>query len=132
MTVARLVDVLRQSFPELEGTAEQGFWRASVDGFEVYVMADVDGDRLRIMVPVAEADRTDSDLLWVLLVANYDLSVDARYAVQDDVVWCTFLHRLSWMSDVEVTSALTSVLTLAKNTGTTFSSREVIDGVTRS
>jgi hypothetical protein len=132
MTIARLVDVLRRSFPDLQGDVAEGFWRARADGFDLYVMADIDQDRLRIMVPVAEAERGDSDLLWVLLVANYDLALDARYAVQDDVVWCTFLHRLSWLSEYEVDHALASVLTLAKNTGTTFSNREPVDDVTRS
>ena len=79
------------------------------------------------MVPVAEVTPSDTGLLWVLLVANYDHSLDARYAVHDGIVWCTYLHRLSWMSEHQVDHALASVLTLARNTGTTFSTRELID-----
>ncbi len=127
MTTAKLLAQLRRMFPELQ--VEPGYWTAQVDELEVYVVADEHEDRLRILVPVARADRFDADLLWVLLLANFQLALDARYAVQDGLVWCVFVHRLSWLTEVEVENALCNVLSLARNTGSSFSSSDlVLDG----
>ena len=126
---ARLEALLHRAFSNLKG--EPGFWTAQLeDDLDIYVMTDEVQDRIRILIPVAEAERTDRDLLWVLLVANYELAVDARYAIHDGLVWCTFAHRLSWLTEAELDNALANVITLAKNTGTTFSSSDLMIGGT--
>ena len=121
MSGARLEALLRRSFPDLEVCSTH--WLAPVDdGVDLYIVVNEYEDRVRIMIPVAQADRRDADLMWVLLVANYDLARDAKYAIHDGVVWCTFLHQLSWLTGDELDNALCNVITLARNTGTTFSS----------
>ncbi|MHC5004301.1 MAG: hypothetical protein ACYTJ0_14395 [Planctomycetota bacterium] len=129
MNNTRLAGLLRRRYPHVEGA--DGLWRVALEGsepeLELYVLTDVEEDRIRIMIPVAQADRTDNDLLWVLLLANYDLALDAKYAVQDGVVWCLFLHRLSWLTEAELQNALDHVVTLARNTGSTFSSIDLVE-----
>lgn len=120
MNNARLEALLRESFANLCG--EDGMWSAAVDDLELFVLSDEQEDRVRIMIPVAQAERADRDLMYVLLHANYNLARDAKYAIHDGLVWCTFLHRLSWLTAPELDSALRSVITLARNTGSTFSS----------
>ena len=124
MNDARIETLLRRMFPDLEG--EPGIWRAPVDDFDLFITTDEDQDRIRIMIPVARAERADNDLLWVLLVANYDLAADARYAIHHDLVWCTFQQRLSWFTEPELHNAVNSVITLARNTGSTFSSTDLV------
>jgi hypothetical protein len=122
MNNERLEELLRNALPDLDG--QDGRWHAPVGDLELFVESDEEHDRLRIMVPVAQADRTDNDLLWVLLLANYSLAVGARYAVHDGLVWCVFLHRLSWITEPELSGSLASVVSLAKNTGGTFSTTD--------
>jgi hypothetical protein len=128
MNNGRLAALLRRRYSQVEG--DDGLWRVplpSRDDLDMYVLTDVEQDRIRIMIPVAQADRADNDLLWVLLLANYDLALDAKYAIQDGVVWCIFLHRLSWLTEAELHNALDHVVTLARNTGSTFSSSDLVE-----
>ena len=92
----RLAVLLHQALPHLEG--EAGFWGARIDeDLDIYVLTDELEDRIRIQIPVAEARRDDNDLLWVLLLANFELAQDAKYAVHEGVVWCK-LKIETWMT----------------------------------
>ncbi|MCP3906260.1 MAG: hypothetical protein GY715_21765 [Planctomycetes bacterium] len=126
MNCTRLELLLRRSLPGLTGAA--GGWRAEVDGTLVYVIADETHDRMRLMVPVTEVDLDDPELLWTLLCANFDRALDATYAVHDGLLWTVFVHRLSWLTEAELNDALAQVLTLARNTGTSFSSSDLVFG----
>ncbi|MHC5028226.1 MAG: hypothetical protein ACYTGR_15850 [Planctomycetota bacterium] len=122
---AQLDVLLRRLLPDVQG--EPGRWAARIDSdIEVYIVADEVGDRMRIMVPVARVDRSEVDLLWVLLLANYDRALDAKYAVYENLVWATWSRRLSWSDAVEVEAAITDVICLARNTGSTFATGDVV------
>ncbi len=123
MSCSSLGRVVREHLPAAEG--EAGVWRADVDGIEVYVLADEGADRVRVMSPVVRADRDDHELLLVLLSANFDRALDAHYAVQNGVAWCLFVHTLSGLTSEGLGKAIKAVLTLARNTGTTFASGDV-------
>ena len=118
MSCARLGKELLKHLPQVTG--ERGVWHAKVNDLDVFVMADDDADRVRVMTPVARADPGDHDLLLVLLSANFDRALDAHYAVHAGVVWCLFVHRLSDLTAEQVGTSIEAVLTLARNTGTSF------------
>ena len=124
MNNALLGALLGDRLGDLAG--EPGQWQARIDDWTVYIFADEQHDRVRIMVPVAEIGPRDVELLMVALSANFDRALDAKYAMKDGILWATFLHRLSWVTDEEVEDAIEQVLTLAQNTGTTFTSTELV------
>ena len=62
-------------------------------------MTDELDDRMRIMIPVITLDPDDHDLMLTLLSANFDRAMDAKYAVHEDMVWSSFLHRLSRLTE---------------------------------
>lgn len=126
MNNALLGALLDDRLTALEG--EPGQWQARIDDWTLYVFADEDHDRVRIMVPVAEIGPRDVELLMVALSANFDRALDAKYAMKDGILWATFLHRLSWVTEEELDDAIEQVLTLAQNTGTTFTSTELVFG----
>ena len=126
MNNALLGALLDDRLTALEG--EPGQWQARIDDWTLYVFADEDHDRVRIMVPVAEIGPRDVELLMVALSANFDRALDAKYAMKDGILWATFLHRLSWVTEEELDDAIDQVLTLAQNTGTTFTSTELVFG----
>ncbi len=126
MNNALLGALLDDRLTALEG--EPGQWQARIDEWTLYVFADEHHDRVRIMVPVAEIGPRDVELLMVALSANFDRALEAKYAMKDGILWATFLHRLSWVTEEELDDAIDQVLTLAQNTGTTFTSTELVFG----
>lgn len=123
MSCAQLARELHALLPTMQGG--DGAWTARVDGVDVYVLADEAAGRVRIMSPVARADRDDHELHLVLLSANFDRALEAHYSVHEGVVWCLFVHALGDLSVTELRRAVRGVVALAQNTGSTFASGEI-------
>ena len=126
MNNAVLGSLLKEKLPSLHG--RPGMWQATVDSLTLYVITDETHDRMRIMAPVTEAAEDDAGLLWTLLSANFDRALDAKYAINDGVVWSTFLHRLSWLTEPALDNALEQVITLARTTGSSYTSSDLFFG----
>lgn len=89
------------------------------------VMTDERANRMRVMMPIQAFDSSKAeDLKTALIVlhANYDRALDARYAVSEGILWSAFLHPLSSLTEQDLASAIEQVRTLRKNTGTSYSS----------
>ena len=56
-------------------------WSFEYGGRDFYVMTDENHNRMRAMMPVAQADSLSPDDLRTLLEANFDRALDARYAL---------------------------------------------------
>jgi len=106
-------------------TGPPGAIQSIVEGFRLYCISDPENDRMRIIAPIARASSLDPRLLAVMLQANFEATLDARYAVSEDVVFATFLHPISSLSPELVRSATSQVISLATTFGTTFSSGAV-------
>lgn len=118
--------LLEQRLPDL--VSKPGMWQSSIDDLTLYVFADELHDRMRIMIPVAEIEPHDRDLMRVLLLANFDRVLDARYAINDGLVFSMFPHQLSLLTKPILDNALENVIALAQNTGSTFASSDLIFG----
>ena len=70
-TVSRLRDRLLE---EKEGS--DGFWTGQRDGVTLYVVADEEHDRMRIMAPIGEMRKADPGFMSILLQANFDRALD--------------------------------------------------------
>ncbi|MEM1070847.1 MAG: hypothetical protein AAGI63_18220 [Planctomycetota bacterium] len=121
-----LRELLREHADELDG--EDGFWHVRFMDRTLTVLTDESHDRMRIITPVIEASEVDLELAIVLLHANFDRALDARYALSGDYLWSAFIHPLSPMNGRLLLSALRQVATLTENFGTTFSSGELTFG----
>jgi hypothetical protein len=126
MTTDQLDKLLRSRFNELETGKDQ--WRLEVGGTRVHVLADPDSDRLRVMAPVAAVDRSDADAFRRLLEANYGNTLDARYAIDNDILWALFLAPLATVPEYMVDAAISQVVELARTTGSSFSASPVALG----
>jgi len=105
-----------------------GFWKFELAETLVFVITDESHNRMRIMTPVSDMDMISSDELKILLNANYDRALDARYCINDDVLWSAFLHPLQELKDHQFLDALNQVVTLSKNFGSTYTSSDLIFG----
>lgn len=97
----------------------------------VVILTDERADRMRIMMPIRPFDPEqveDLRLALIALHANYDRALDARYALQDGVLWSVFIHPLGSLTSDDFANALRQVQTLRKSTGTTYSSGDLLFG----
>lgn len=110
------IDEAAQAAPT--GTA----WSFNVEGRNVTVVTDPRADRMRIMTAIAPQSILTPELTTRLMQANFDSALDARYAIARDIVWGTFIHPLTALSDEEFLSGLGQVVNIAVTFGTTFQS----------
>ena len=107
---------------------QPGFWKFEFSGSLVLVITDESHNRMRIMTPVFDVDTIPTDTFRVLLSANFDRALDARYCINDNVLWSAFLHPLRELEDHQFLNALKQVVTLSNNYGTTYTSSDLVYG----
>jgi len=107
---------------------ETNVWQFKLGARQVIVITDPVAERMRIMVPIGDADLLDQDLLKRLMQANFDSALDARYAIAQDVLWGTFIHPLTSLDEKGFASGLAQAIAVADNFGGSFSSGAVVFG----
>ncbi len=116
--------LLESYLQDFEG--QPGFWRGTRHEVPVFVFSDDEHDRMRLMSPIGLFEELDADLLHVLLQANYDRALDARYAMRGNELWSVVVHPLATLATDDLPSLFDQVVTLAKNTGSSFASTELV------
>jgi hypothetical protein len=127
MTLGTLGQLLDRLLDEKEGS--EGFWHGQRDGVTIYVVADEEHDRMRIMSPIGEMRKADAGFLSILLQANFDRALDAKYALRKREVWSVFMHPMSTLVPDDLGTFIDQVSRLVKNTGTTYASSDLVFGV---
>ncbi len=124
MTTQAMGKLLDSYLTDLEG--QPGFWRGVRNEVPVFVFSDDEHDRMRIMSPIGVVEELEPDLLHVLLQANYDRALDARYAMRNNELWSVVVHPLATLATDDLPAMFDQVTTLVKNTGSTFASTELV------
>jgi hypothetical protein len=124
MTTQAMGKLLDSYLSELEG--QPGFWRGVRNEVPVFVFSDDEHDRMRIMAPIGVVEELEPDLLHVLLQANYDRALDARYAMRGNELWSVVVHPLATLATDDLPAMFDQVTLLVKNTGSTFASTELV------
>ena len=106
-----------------------GFWRGNRGEVPIYVLCDEEHNRLRLMAPIGELKELDPDFLALLLRANFDRALDAKFSLRGDELWSLFVHPLSTLVSDDLGLFLDQVVTLVKNTGTTYASTDLVFGL---
>ena len=126
MNNQRLDELLRGFTDIVEG--ELGFWRVTYEGRDLLVITDESHNRMRVMTPAIEAENLQPDDYQVVLAANFDRALDAKYALSGEYLWSVFTHPLAELTDDQLIDAVKQVKTLADNYGTTYSSSDLVFG----
>jgi hypothetical protein len=129
MTTSAIGKLLDSYLTELEG--EDGFWRGMREDIQVFVLSDDSHDRMRIMAPIGELKDLESKVLQLLLQANYDRALDAKYAMRGKEVWSVSVHPLATLAPDDFASFLDQVVRLVKNTGSSYASSDLVFGAGR-
>jgi hypothetical protein len=107
---------------------EANIWEFQLGKHQVIVITDPVAERMRIMVPVANATALDEAMLTRLMQANFDSALDARYAIANDILWGTFIHPLLSLDEKGFVSGLAQAIAVADNFGGSYSSGAVVFG----
>ena len=126
MTPERLGELIQRIDEDAE-TMGTG-WIFRVQDIQVQLVFDANADRMRMIIPVDQAENLDVGSLERLMQANYDSALDARYAIGRGVVWATFIHPLRSLDDEEFLSGMGQTVNLAITYGTTYSSGALVFG----
>lgn len=124
MSVERMVALVTMIDPEAE--VGPGSIFLSLDDVPVTIVYDAGANRMRALVPIASADTMDEGQMLRLLQANFDTTLDARYAIAQGRVWSVFVHPLAELQARQFMSGLAQTVALAHSYGTTFASTEMI------
>ena len=119
MNNARLGELLRQLDPELGGGP--GNWVIRFQDTPAQVVTDERADRMRIMMPVADATALDREALYRMMQANFESALDARYAIANGLVWVAFIHPLSPLTPGQLSLALAQTYNAAFTYGGAYS-----------
>jgi hypothetical protein len=92
------------------------------------VLCDEEHNRMRVMAPVGELREMDAEFLSILLQANFDRALDARYSLRGKELWAVFVHPLSTLASDDLGLFVDQVVALVKNTGSTYASTDLVFG----
>ena len=126
MTTSAIGRLLDSYLTELEG--EDGFWRGMREDVQIFVLSDDSHDRMRIMAPIGELKELEAKVLQMLLEANYDRALDAKYALRGKEVWSVSVHPLATLAPDDFAGFLDQVVRLVKNTGSSYASSDLVFG----
>ncbi|WP_050603106.1 hypothetical protein [Ruegeria sp. 6PALISEP08] len=119
MTYERLGNILFALDPEAQPFGP-GF-QMTVADVQVLVITDINADRMRAMVSIRSAETLSQEELVRMMQANFDSTLDARYAIANGTLWAAFIHPLSLLEKEQLISGLAQTVNIAKTFGTLYS-----------
>ncbi len=119
MTVERLAEIVTA----LDGEARVlgNAMEMTIDDVPLLIITDARADRMRAMVPIRSADGIGPEEMMRLMQANFDSTLDARYAVANGRLWGVFIHPLQALEREQFISGLVQTVNVAKTYGTLYS-----------
>lgn len=124
------LDMIDKALKEIDETIERdgNSWQFMLNETQVLVVSDPIAGRMRIMVPIIQADSLNPELLARMMQANFDSALDARYAIANGLLWGTYIHPLINLSEEQFLSGLGQTISIVNTFGTSFSSGTVVFG----
>ncbi|WP_170416866.1 hypothetical protein [Ruegeria atlantica] len=119
MTYERLGKIIFALDPDAQPFGP-GF-ELKVSDLTVLVVTDTNADRMRAMVAIGSATELSPADLQRMMQANFDSTLDARYAIANGTLWAAFIHPLSRLDKNQLISGLAQTVNIAKTYGTLYS-----------
>ena len=113
-----------------EGSAEGkgGYVSFTYQSVPMLLISDVGHDRMRIIAPISQSSDLNDQQRELMLISNFHLSLDARYAISDGIVYSAYIHPMSSLTEEQIQSAVRQVSNLALSFGTAYTSGELSFG----
>ncbi len=126
MTNEKLGKIIYREAQIVEGIA--GRWQFVLNDKPLMILTDENANRMRIMSPIIEESELDKGQYKVMLEANFDRALDAKFALYEGVVWSVFTHPLAELTVEQLKDAMRQVATLSDNFGTSYNSTDFLFG----
>lgn len=126
MNIAEISAVLESLFnsEDINHDVEEA-WQIKNSQLHLLVILSEDRTWLRLLSPIASADEAQS-LLPQLLEDNFDRTQVVRYALNQNVLWGVFHHRLESLTAEDFEIAIASLISLTEK-GLSSSFNQVIE-----
>jgi len=95
---------------------------------DLILVYDKKADRMRIIAPIAQSGIASEEVLVRMLQANYDAVLDTRYAMANNIIWATFIHPLSSLTQEDFLSGIAQTVTAVDTFGSTYTSGAMVFG----
>ncbi len=114
MKTAEISSILERLFnrEDINHDVEEA-WQIKNSQIHLLVILSEDHTWLRLLSPIAAASEAQS-LLPQLLEDNFDTTQEVRYAVNQNVLWGVFHHRLASLTSEDLESAIASLASLVE------------------
>ena len=122
----QLDQLIRSHGQNVEG--ELGYWQFAAYEVGMICVTDESHNRMRVITPIADAEKLPLEVLEACMIANFDRALDARYCVNQGTIWGAFIHPLRELTDDQFISALQQVAGVATNFGDSYSSGDLVFG----
>ncbi len=126
MEVAEISTILEKLFntEDIQHDVEEA-WQIKNSQFHLLVILSEDRSWLRLLTPIAAAAEAQS-LLPQILEDNFNATQEVRYALNQNVLWGVFHHRLNSLVAADFQSAIASLRAL-KEKGLSNSFNQLIE-----
>ncbi|MEY2857232.1 MAG: hypothetical protein RLZZ74_1544 [Cyanobacteriota bacterium] len=126
MKIAEISPILERLFNNEDITHDAPeAWQIRNSQIHLLVILSEDHSWLRLLSPIASAEEAQS-LLPQLLEDNFDRTQEVRYALNQNVLWGVFHHRLDSLTTDDLENAIASLVSLVEK-GLSSSFNQVIE-----
>lgn len=111
MTPDEITNTLTALFGENINVQPPNIWQIQTSDVNLLILLSEDQTWLRALIPIASQQEAEN-FLPELLAANFDLTLETRYALHQDVLWAVFHHSINSLTPETLTNALATLLSL--------------------
>jgi hypothetical protein len=111
MTPQEITQVLVALFKDAVRANEPESWQVDIDDFRLLVLVSENQSWLRSLVAIAPAQAAEPFLVQ-LLEANFDATLETRYALFQGALWGVFQHSLESLTPEDFQGAIARLATL--------------------
>ena len=125
MDLLEITQTLTNIFGESFETPSPNSWQIETDKFRLLILISEDEHWLRILIPIAPKEDAQP-FFEKLLEANFDVTLETRYAIYENVLWGVFQYNFSTLTVADFSAAIQTLLDL-KEQGISGYFNEVIE-----
>ncbi len=111
MTPEEISNTLKDLFGESVEMPLPTSWQVQTPKFRLLILLSEDGSWLRILLPIADAEEAQP-FFAKLLEANFDTTLETRYAIHQNVLWGVFQHSSATLAAADFSAAVARLLAL--------------------
>ncbi len=111
MNLLEITPTLQNLFVESVATPSPNSWQVETDKFRLLILLSDDEYWLRILIPIAPKEDAQP-FIEKLLEANFDITLETRYAIYENVLWGVFQYNFATLTVADFSAAIQSLLNL--------------------